>query len=718
MFKNAARLLLSLAVSFAILALLLQLVNSGVSDLERPSILASLQNTEPTFLFIYVVMGLLTLALRAHRYRLLIAISGEANVPTFKQMLIVTGVRNMVVDMLPARLGELGYVGILNRGYGVKLEHAISSLSISIAFDFIAVVMVIFIIVCSQLAGGELQTWAIGAMIMAIIIASIAVAGLFLIVPWVNGMLAKYFPAQNADSLWAKLLQLSDDFSGSLQTARAAGKSLSILLLSMLIRGLKYTGLYLLFQAVVAPSFAELAALPFEHIVGALIGGEIGASLPIPTFMSFGAYEAGGALIFQLLGVVNQSAVVVTMLCVHIWSQIFDYVLGGICLIIFIAVLRNRPLMNTSSKITGNTTIRAESKEPLSTKWGKPLMLIAGVISLLLAGYFLANQVWKASKLGSLSAPAAGATADNVDQWQALSAAYTNNIKGFVVFSSNRDGNHDIFKLDLKSSELSKLSNHPHAETYPRISPDGLNLVFSRAHQPWVSQRNTDAWDVYLLNLTTLEERKIAENATAPAWTSAQSISFVQASSKVVYFDLSANSSKVVYETGVNTPMPKGSKIQNPKYNPLTEEVSFTGRQSDIKMNKGHWGTAIASDGKVRGIHNGCELSWGHGFKRLFQVHSKTGFNGSNRIVSVNSANLELQTLIDLKGEFSHEYWPQESSNGQYMVFGASRSSKEHEHDVADYEIFLWKVGSQAHEATRLTFHTGNDNWPDVFVED
>ena len=87
MFKNAARLLLSLAVSFAILALLLQLVNSGVSDLERPSILASLQNTEPTFLFIYVVMGLLTLALRAHRYRLLIAISGEANVPTFKQML-------------------------------------------------------------------------------------------------------------------------------------------------------------------------------------------------------------------------------------------------------------------------------------------------------------------------------------------------------------------------------------------------------------------------------------------------------------------------------------------------------------------------------------------------------------------------------------------------------------------------------------------------------
>ena len=56
------------------------------------------------------------------------------------------------------------------------------------------------------------------------------------------------------------------------------------------------------------------------------------------------------------------------------------------------------------------------------------------------------------------------------------------------------------------------------------------------------------------------------------------------------------------------------------------------------------------------------------------------------------------------------------TSNGEYMVIGASRSRKEHEHDVADYEIFLWKVGSEPHEATRLTFHTGNDNWPDVYI--
>ena len=50
------------------------------------------------------------------------------------------------------------------------------------------------------------------------------------------------------------------------------------------------------------------------------------------------------------------------------------------------------------------------------------------------------------------------------------------------------------------------------------------------------------------------------------------------------------------------------------------------------------------------------------------------------------------------------------------LVFGASRSEGEHEHDQADYEIFLWQIGSDPTQATRLTFHTGNDNWPDVYI--
>jgi hypothetical protein len=38
------------------------------------------------------------------------------------------------------------------------------------------------------------------------------------------------------------------------------------------------------------------------------------------------------------------------------------------------------------------------------------------------------------------------------------------------------------------------------------------------------------------------------------------------------------------------------------------------------------------------------------------------------------------------------------------------------ENDVEDYELFLWEVGSSSTSATRLTFHTANDRWPDIFI--
>ena len=69
---------------------------------------------------------------------------------------------------------------------------------------------------------------------------------------------------------------------------------------------------------------------------------------------------------------------------------------------------------------------------------------------------------------------------------------------------------------------------------------------------------------------------------------------------------------------------------------------------------------------------------------------------------------------FDQPGPWSHEYFPRLSADGRWMVFGAAAEG--HEHDTADYEIFLWEVGADPATATRLTWHTGNDCWPDLFV--
>lgn len=710
--KNIFRLALSILVSFLILTLMLKLFTSGLSDQERPNVFAALQASALPLLFAYLALYLFALLIRARRYSLLLSMSGEHNVPNFKQMIMVTGIRNMVVDLLPARLGELGYVALLNKGYNVKIEHCASSLAISIAFDFLALVVIVLLIMGKQLVGGGIEGWALTAMVSAVILAVIALLGLFTIGPMIVAWLDKRFSsAPNSPSWFVKLIEFGNQFVASLSAVRNAGRTIEVLGLSVFIRILKYTGLYLLFRAVSEPSFANLAELPVEQVVSALIGGEVGASLPLPTFMSFGAYEAGTALVFQLLGVANQAAAFVTMLAVHIWSQLMEYIIGGVFLTLFIFL--NRRVASKSQNITSNTDTSTEKHPSGLTRWlGYGL---AG-LALLVSSAFLALELRAAKKLGSLSAPSVGEMAENDQDWKALSKAHVSDINGFVVFSSNRDGNHDIFKLNLADYELSKLTTHPHVETYPRLSPNGKRLVFARSQQPWVSQRNAVAWDVYVLDLASMQETKMGSNGTAPQWLDNGQITYARDGHTLVKVNVDDGGEEILYQTGVGNPMPKGAYIQNPEYNPITKQVVFTGRQSHIGGTVGHWGTALSTGNTIKPILNGCELAWNSSGTSLFQV-TTGGRDGDLRIVKVDPLTGESSTLIDTDLGFGHEYWPKDSSNGEYMVFGASRSPKEHEHDTEDYEIFLWKVGSDSSKATRLTFHTGNDNWPDVYIE-
>ena len=58
---------------------------------------------------IYVGLYGLGLSLRTWRYHLLLKGAGPALVPAFGRLALVTAVRNMLVDSLPARTGSLSY---------------------------------------------------------------------------------------------------------------------------------------------------------------------------------------------------------------------------------------------------------------------------------------------------------------------------------------------------------------------------------------------------------------------------------------------------------------------------------------------------------------------------------------------------------------------------------------------------------------------------------
>ena len=96
--------------------------------------------------------------------------------------------------------------------------------------------------------------------------------------------------------------------------------------------------------------------------------------------------------------------------------------------------------------------------------------------------------------------------------------------------------------------------------------------------------------------------------------------------------------------------------------------------------------------------------------------------NGGSEVFSIpvsgckpeKDYSYEEMKFIDIPGRQSHEYFPQMSADGKWLVWAATRRG--HDHDIADYDIFIWEVGRPAQEAVRLTFHSGNDRWPQLHL--
>ncbi len=280
--------------------------------------------------------------------------------------------------------------------------------------------------------------------------------------------------------------------------------------------------------------------------------------------------------------------------------------------------------------------------------------------------------------------------------------------QGFVVWSSNRSGNHDIWKMTLPGREITPLTTNQHTEYFPRISPDGRQIVFARSQKPWVSQRNEELWDVILLDLETGKEKLLAKNANAPTWSfDGKKVYFQRKVFSLVEIDVSSGKERILFSSGTGD-VKQGAGLQTPAYHPDKNKIAVTLRYAQ-RM------TAIVDmDGKLKEISDGCQLTWSKDGEFLYYVDH--GGKMKNAFYLYDPKTGKSKKWLDLPGDYSHEYFPRLSNDEKYLVFAASKEG--HEHDSADYEIFLWQVGTADATATRLTFHTGNDNWPDIYLFD
>ena len=287
-----------------------------------------LTKVDHSFVWIYLAINLTTLLLRAERYRTVLhAMEGRS--PTFPQMLVVTGIRNALVDFLPARLGELSYFYVLNR-FGVRLLTGISSFGLCIVFDLFVLGVFVSLFLVDQLLGPMIS------MVVGILLLGSGLWGIGQfdrILSFIIEFLKKGESLKRARRwLIDKLAVIAEELA-RVDSPRVLAK---IFVLTAVLRAGKYVSLYVLLLGVVAQwGFGIDDIAPAASMV-AFVFAEGAASLPISGIMSFGAYEGAWAAVFGLACATCAEIPVMTVsFAVHLITQVVGYTVGLLSLIVF-----------------------------------------------------------------------------------------------------------------------------------------------------------------------------------------------------------------------------------------------------------------------------------------------------------------------------------------------------------------------------------------------
>jgi len=287
---------------------------------------------------------------------------------------------------------------------------------------------------------------------------------------------------------------------------------------------------------------------------------------------------------------------------------------------------------------------------------------------------------------------------------------------GTIVWSSSRAGNHDLFTMKTDGSDVKQITKGDEVDWFPRFSPSGEQILFCRSKKGWVSERDantSDKWDIFTIKPDGSEPKKVVESASWGSWISEDEILFVRGT-KVFRQKLgSDDETQLMDSEGVSDL--NGALLQQPELSSDGKYLAVTLRGS--KRETGIWNIAKKTWTQT-GL--GCQVNWTPDHGSIYWVHP-TG-NGGSRVLKMpiengtppKDADEDKLEFMDLPGRRSHEYFPQLSRDGKWLVWGITQRG--HDHDTADYEIYLWEVGSPKEKAVRLTYNSANDRWPDVFI--
>ncbi|HEX2955539.1 MAG TPA: hypothetical protein VHO70_01835 [Chitinispirillaceae bacterium] len=303
--------------------------------------------------------------------------------------------------------------------------------------------------------------------------------------------------------------------------------------------------------------------------------------------------------------------------------------------------------------------------------------------------------------------------------------AFANKVKGKIVWASSRSNSkHDIWIMNADGTDQKQLTKSDHVDWFSRFSPDGKKVLFVRSKAGWERESEADVfdkWDLFTIGVDGTGEQKVADNACWGTWRpGGDSIVFARGP-KVFIKDLNSGNEVEIFDAAVS--IKKGTYSQEPNLSPDGKMIAITLRGSSRET--GVWNTETKVWYKTGA---GCQSDWFPDGKKILRMNEGQG-NGGTEVLAFNIdtngkpvdsfMGLTIpkhMRFMDIPGRRSHEYFPKIDRTGKWLVWCATQIG--HEHDMVDYEVYIWDITTdKTKDFVRLTFHSGNDRWPDIFIE-
>ncbi|MCK4761508.1 MAG: flippase-like domain-containing protein [Candidatus Aminicenantes bacterium] len=262
------------------------------------------------YLLIFVLLSLLGTLLRAVRYYILLSKKLR-----FRDVFLITLVRNFSVDLLPARTASLVFYSYLTNKRGLTIEEGAASFVVAVFYDGLALCLMLGMLLF--FLETEIHRAAIYTSMGFIFVISVVMV-------FFSDSILKFLLKIKILSRFPKVEKFFQNIYTYLTAHKKNSERLIVFVLSFFIRLIKYVFVYILFEGLVRIGFS---LHHFSLFSFGLAGTELSSLIPIQGLGGFGTWELAFSLIFKALEIpaanLKEAGFVI-----HIVTQVWEYSIG------------------------------------------------------------------------------------------------------------------------------------------------------------------------------------------------------------------------------------------------------------------------------------------------------------------------------------------------------------------------------------------------------